>query len=92
MTRNNNFFNEYDMIVKKEDRESVVSLFNKMSNNRPGLMQEAKVKMEDRIDGTVYLTIKNMEAFDESTSKVIKRFLNSFKYKKFVPADEDENC
>jgi hypothetical protein len=55
-------------------------------------MQEAKVKMEDRIDGTVYLTIKNMEAFDESTSKVIKRFLNSFKYKKFVPADEDENC
>ena len=92
MKRNDNFFNEYDMIVKKEDREAIISLFNKMSNNKPGLMQEAKVKMDDRIDGTVYLTIKNMEAFDESTSKVIKRFLNSFKYKKCVPASEDENC
>jgi len=92
MKANKNFHNEYDILVKKVEREKVFSLFKKMSDSKPGLMQEAKIEMNDRIGGDVYLVIRNMSAFDDSTSKVIKKFLNSFKYKKFVPADEDENC
>lgn len=92
MKANKNFHNEYDILIKKNEREQVLTLFKKMSESKPGLMQQAKIEMNDRIGGDVYLVIRNMEAFDESTSKVIKKFLNSFKYKKFVPASEDENC
>jgi hypothetical protein len=81
MKPNRNFHNQYEMMIQKEDREKVLSLFNKMSVNRPGLSQEAKISMKDEIDGRVYLLIDNMEAFDDNTAKVVRRFLNSFKYK-----------
>jgi hypothetical protein len=82
MRPNTNFHNQYELTVEKADREKALSLFKKMSESRPGLMQEAEVKIKDRVDGSVYISINNVAAFDEKTTLVIKTYLNSIKYKK----------
>lgn len=79
MKHNLNFHNEYEAEISKENREKALSLFNKMSASKPGLMQKAEVKINDNLEGAVFISIGNMSAFDASTKLVILRFLNSLK-------------
>lgn len=82
MKHNTNFHNEYEAEISKENREKALSLFKKMSSSKPGLLQEAKIKIDDNLEGAVFISIGNMSAFDESSRSVILRFLNSLKYSK----------
>jgi hypothetical protein len=50
-----------------------------MSESKPGLMQSAKVKITDNTDGTLFIYIGNVSAFDSKTEIIIKNFLNSIR-------------
>jgi hypothetical protein len=80
MKPNVNFHNQYEARIKASDRSKALSLFNKMSESKPGLMQEAEVKIKEDVDGSLYIFINNTSAFDETTRNVIKKFLNTMKY------------
>lgn len=90
MKKNLNFDNEYDLRVGPEEKIQVLSLIKKISDNKPGLVQEAGLKIKETIEGGVYVSFSNTSAFDDATLRVIKNFLNQFKYKK--PVISDENC
>jgi hypothetical protein len=77
---NKNFHNQYEARIKPSDRSKALSLFNKMSESKPGLMQEAEVNIREDIDGSIFIFINNMSAFGETTTNVIKKFLNTMKY------------
>lgn len=82
MKPNTNFHNQYEARIQPEDREKALSLFRKMSEARPGLMQEAEILIQDRVEGGVYILINNVSALGDSSTRVIKSYLNSLKYKK----------
>ena len=90
MKKNLNFENEYDLRVESEDKVKVLSLIKKISDNKPGLVQEAKLRIKEEIKGSVYVYFGNVSAFDDQTIRVIKNFLNQYKYKK--PVQTEENC
>jgi hypothetical protein len=79
MEPNRNFHNEYTANIKKDNRERALALFNKMSSADPGLMQRAKIKITDRLDGGLYIYIGNVSAFESKTESVIKMYLNSIR-------------
>ena len=82
MNHNLNFYNEYEAEIDKENREKALHLFKKMTDAKPGLMQNAKVKIKDDIDGKVFISIDNMSAFETKTKEIILKFLNEMKHKK----------
>ena len=82
MKKNLNFENEYDLTVSVEDKIPVLSLIKKISDNKPGLVQEAKLKINEDVKGGVYVYFGNTSAFDAATLRIIKNFLNQYKYKK----------
>jgi hypothetical protein len=79
MEPNRNFHNEYTANIKKDNRERALALFNKMSDADPGLMQNCKVKIVDRIDGGLFIYIGNTSAFEKKVEAVIKTYLNSLR-------------
>ena len=90
MKPNLNFHNEYYVTIQSVDRLTVLALFKKMSDSKPGLFQDAKIRIKDNVKGTLDVYIGNMSAFDVTTKNVILKFLNTFKYKK--PERTEENC
>jgi len=80
---NLNFHNEYDAVIQPEDREKALSLFKKMSLAKPGLIQSAEVSIKDEVDGSMYIFISNVSAFDKNTEIVIKKFLNQLNHKQY---------
>jgi hypothetical protein len=90
MKPNLNFHNEYYVTIQSVDRLAVLALFKKMSDSKPGLFQDAKIRIKDNVKGTLDVYIGNMSAFDVTTKNVILKFLNTFKYKK--PDITENNC
>jgi len=81
MKPNLNFYNEYQAEIPKEDRIRALSLFKKMSDAKPGLLQEAEVKIVDSADGSLLIFIKNISALDNKTANVIKNYINTIRAK-----------
>jgi hypothetical protein len=80
MKPNLNFYNQYEAKIKAVDRNKALSLFNKMSESKPGLMQEAQVTIREEISGELFIKINNTSALGETTTNVIKKFLNTLMY------------
>ena len=80
MKPNLNFYNQYEAKIKAVDRNKALALFNKMSESKPGLMQEAQVTIREEIDGGLFIKINNTSALGETTTNVIKKFLNTLMY------------
>ena len=79
MKPNINFHNEYTANISSVNRDRAFALFNKMSESEPGLMQNAKVKITDKIEGGIHIYIGNVSAFNKKTETVIKTYLNSIR-------------
>lgn len=76
MKRNDNFYNQYDCFVVLENREKALKLLNKLKEEKSEIYRIADIKIKQ--EGTsMYINFNNMEAFDESTTNVIKRWFNS---------------
>lgn len=90
MKPNLNFHNEYYATIQSSDRMAVLALFKKMSDNKPGLFQDAKIQIKDEVKGTLSVYVGNLSAFEDATKNVILKFLNAFKYKR--PEYTEENC
>ena len=90
MKPNLNFHNEYYATIQPSDRLTVLALFKKMSDSKPGLFQDAKIRIKDEVKGTLCVYVGNLSAFDEATKNVILKFLNTFHYKR--PERTEENC
>lgn len=73
---NLNFYNEYHAIIEPTNRSKALDLLRKMSDAKPGLMQQAKINIKDEIDGRLDIFIGNTSAFDKSTKRIIFNFLN----------------
>jgi hypothetical protein len=82
MKPNLNFHNQYEANIEPSRREKALLLFKKMSESKPGLMQEAEIKIKDSTDGRLYILINNTSAFDQKTKEVVFKFLNDLKYSK----------
>jgi len=74
---NLNFHNEYYALVDVKDREKLLSLTKKMSESKPGLLQEAKVELKDRLNGDIEVWMSNTSAFDYSTKRIIFNYINA---------------
>jgi hypothetical protein len=79
MKPNTNFHNEYFAIIEPVNRDKALGLLRKMSDAKPGLMQEAKVQVTDLIDGGLDIFISNTSAFDYPTKRIIFNYLNSIR-------------
>ena len=73
---NLNYYNEYHVIIEPTNRSKALDILRKMSDAKPGLMQQAKITINDEIDGSLDIFISNTSAFDESTKRIIFNFLN----------------
>ena len=73
---NLNFYNEYYALVDVKDREKLISLTKKMSESKPGLLQESKFELKDRLNGDIEVWISNTSAFDYATKRIIFNFIN----------------
>jgi hypothetical protein len=76
---NLNFYNEYHAIIEPANRSKALGLLKKMSDAKPGLMQQAKITIKDEIDGGLDIFMSNTSAFDEPTKRVIFNFLNGIR-------------
>ena len=76
---NLNFHNEYDVLIDVENRSKALNLLKKISDSKPGLLQEVKFKVKDLINGDVEIEFKNTSAFDYQTKRVIFNYLNSMR-------------
>ena len=74
---NLNFYNEYYALVDVKDREKLISLTKKMSESKPGLLQESKFELKDRLNGDIEVWISNTPAFDYATKRIIFNFINT---------------
>jgi|APGre2960657444_1045066.scaffolds.fasta_scaffold414168_1 hypothetical protein len=92
MKKNLNFENEYDLTVSTEDKIPVLTLIKKITDNKPGLVQEAKLKIKEDVKGGVYVYFGNTSAFDDATLRIIKNFLNQYKYKKPSIKEMEDNA
>jgi len=77
MRPNLNFHNEYDSLIDKSNRTKALALIRKISESKPGLLQEAKCKIDDLIDGDLEISFYNTKVFDYQTKRIIFNFLNS---------------
>jgi hypothetical protein len=76
MKPNLNFWNQYDCLVKEENREKAVKFLKKLQDEKPDLYKSAIITI--RQTGTdMAIKIDNMSAFDESTRKIVLRWFNS---------------
>ena len=74
---NLNFHNEYDSLIDKSNRKKALTLIKKISESKPGLLQESKFKIEDLIDGDLEIGFYNTKVFDYQTKRIIFNFFNS---------------
>ena len=76
---NLNFHNEIDFLIDVTNREKAFHLLKKISDEKPGLLQEVKFKVKDLINGDIEIEFKNTEAFDYPTKRVVFNYLNSIR-------------
>ena len=76
---NLNFYNEYDALIDVSNREKALRLLKKISDSKPGLLQEAKFKLTDNTNGDVDIEFRNTSAFDYQTKRIIFNYLNSIR-------------
>jgi hypothetical protein len=76
---NLNFHNEYDVLIDVSNREKALHLLKKISDAKPGLLQEVKFKVKDLVNGDIEIEFKNTEAFDYPTKRVVFNYLNSIR-------------
>ena len=76
---NLNFHNEYDVLIDVINREKALNLLKKISDSKPGLLQEVKFRAKDLINGDVEIEFKNTSAFDYPTKRVVFNYLNSIR-------------
>jgi len=74
---NLNFYNEYYALVDVKDRNKILALTKKMSESKPGLLQESKFELKDRLNGDIEVWINNTDAFDYETKRIIFNFVNA---------------
>jgi hypothetical protein len=74
---NENAWNEYYALVDVKDREKILALTKKMSESKPGLLQQAKFELKDRLNGDIEVWINNTSAFDYSTKRIIFNYINA---------------
>ena len=76
MKPNLNFWNQYDCLVKEENREKAIKFLKKLQDEKPDLYKFAIITIKQT--GTdMAIRIDNMSAFDESTRKIVLRWFNS---------------
>ena len=75
--QNENFWNEYYALVDVKDRNKVLTLTKKMSESKPGLLQESKFELKDRLNGDIEVWIYKTDAFDYETKRIIFNFINA---------------
>ena len=75
--QNENFWNEYYALVDVKDRNKILTLTKKMSESKPGLLQESKFELKDRLNGDVEVWIYKTDAFDYETKRIIFNFINA---------------
>lgn len=76
MEPNLNFYNEFEVVIKPENRNKAIAFLQKMNSNKPGLTELAKVSLDLKRDA-VNIYILNMEAFDSNTRKIVLKYLSS---------------
>ena len=76
---NLNFHNEYDVLIDVINREKALNLLKKISDSKPGLLQEVKFRAKDLINGDLEIEFKNTSAFDYPTKRVVFNYLNSIR-------------
>lgn len=79
MKPNQNFHNEYFALIDVTNREKALRLIKKISDEKPGLLQEAKFRFTDCINGDLRIQFDNTSAFDTDTKRVILIFINSIR-------------
>ena len=75
--QNENFWNEYYALVDVKDRNKILTLTKKMSESKPGLLQESKFELKDRLNGEIEVWIYKTDAFDYETKRIIFNFINA---------------
>ena len=75
--QNENFWNEYYALVDVKYRNKVLTLTKKMSESKPGLLQESKFELKDRLNGDIEVWIRKPDAFDYETKRIIFNFINA---------------
>ncbi len=76
MKPNYNFYNQYDCLVKKENREKAIKFLNRLQEEKPELYRSADISIKQT--GTeMYIRFDNMSAFDEATKNVVLRWFNA---------------
>lgn len=79
MKLNPNFLNEFYISIPKKNREVALNLLKKMSDNLPGVMQKANMKIKDEIKGDLIISITNTSEIPDKSLSVIKKYLYSIR-------------
>jgi hypothetical protein len=88
MKFNQNFLNEFYITIPKENRSDALSLLKKMSDNLPGVMHKASMKIKDEIQGGIVISITNTSEIPDIPLAIIKKYLYSIARVKFVRLEE----
>ena len=88
MKFNQNFLNEFYISIPKENRSDALSLLKKMSDNMPGVMQKASMKIKGEIQGGIVISITNTSEIPDVPLAIIKKYLYSIARVKFVRLEE----
>lgn len=76
---NLNFETQYEIEIPSNNRSSVIKFLKSFSKNRPGISEKCGMKIIDYTDGRVYLKIEDVSFIDETTLKILKRYMNNLK-------------
>lgn len=79
MKFNNNFNNEFYIWIPKQNRSKALSLLKKISDNIPGAMHKANMKVKDELEGSTTISMNNTRAIPEQTLAIIKKYLYSLR-------------
>jgi hypothetical protein len=79
MKFNQNFLNEFYITIPKKYREDALKLLKKMSDNLPGVMQKANMKIKDELEGGLVISITNTSEIPDKPLAIIKKYLYSIR-------------
>lgn len=79
MKFNQNFLNEFYITIPKKHREDALKLLKKMSDNLPGVMQKANMKIKDELEGGLIISITNTSEIPDKPLAIIKKYLYSIR-------------
>ena len=79
MKFNQNFLNEFYITIPKKNREDALKLLKKMSDNLPGVMQKANMKIKDELEGGLVISITNTSEIPDKPLAIIKKYLYSIR-------------